>query len=192
MSTTSNIIGLQGTPEPPADTIRKLIHDAWQTIQSADNTVPDIQIISQGGVNHTNTPVTQGDAADISQQQGGTYCVITDGRREAAGDTNDSSYYAQEVIIHVYGDWPPAVQGATDSAALARRLIAVIDDAILIHRTGPYPKSSDGLNSGISHIRDRTIEWEPVPVATDTADVRTVMWEGAIYVMYQRAATYTA
>ena len=107
MSTTSsNIIGLQGDAEPPADTIRKLIHDAWQTIQTADDTTPDIQIISQGGVNQTNTPVTQGDAADISQQQGGTYCVITDGRRESAGDANDSSYYAQEVILHVYGDWP--------------------------------------------------------------------------------------
>ena len=189
MSTNSSIIGLQGAAEPPADTIRNLIYTAWQTLQSADDTTPDIQIISQGGVNDTNTPVTQGDAADISQQQGGTYCVITDGRREAAGDANDSSYYAQEVILHVYGDWPPAVQGATDSAALARRLIAVIDDAILIHRTGPYYKAVDGLDSGISHIRDRTIEWEPVPVTNDTQDVRTVMWEGMIYVMYQRAAS---
>ena len=180
-SSSSAIATLNGPAEPSADTIRKMLYDAW----AASGNTESIMFVSEGGVNDSTDPLTTNDLKML-EADGRAYVRVYDGDHNGISSSNWLSYYEEMVYVDIYGRWSPTYV-ESDLRKLLLKIMHVIDDIILRKRRGPYLKASDGLNSGIISIHNRTIDW--VRVAEDESVQKTVSYHGVILARRQRSIT---
>lgn len=171
----SVIIDLDGPREPPADTIRKLIYDAWLEKYPADT---DIIIATENGSNASNSPLTANDLKLI-QTANTAYVRIHDVASRIITQSNYMSYFAYDVYVDIFSMSAPAIS-TTDATDRALMIRDVIDDIVMRRKIGPYYKASDGLNSGMTDIANRAIEWQRMSGSNyvDDKDIKTESYHG--------------
>lgn len=174
----SSILDLDGPREPPCDTIRKLIYDAWLAKYPADT---DIIIITENGKNDSNMPLSANDLK-LLETVNTSYVRIYDVASSVIEQSNNMTYFSYDVYVDIFEMSTPAISAATNRSLLIRE---VIDDIVMRRRIGPYYKASDGLNSGMTDIANRVIEWQRVP--SDNEDIKSDSYHGIIECRYQRS-----
>lgn len=178
----SSILDLDGPREPPCDTIRKLIYDAWHAKYPADT---DIMIITENGKNDSNTPLSANDLK-LLETVNTSYVRIYDVASSVIEQSNYMTYFSYDVYVDIFEMSTPAT--ATSNAINRSLMIRdVIDDIVMRRRIGPYYKASDNRNSGMTDIANRVIEWQRVP--SDNEDIKSDSYHGIIECRYQRSVS---
>lgn len=158
MTVTTELAGLDGPNEPFSDTVRNLLASAWNP---ADHPGTKAMFISEGGTDTGSAALTKNDIAILRKRKGAVACQCRDGETVINQQANSFTWSARVVYIDIF---------APDyRASELKRLIEVrdfVDDVILRHPTGPYPKASDNRNSAIAGFQDYGVAWQP-PAAAD-------------------------
>lgn len=182
----SVIIDLDGPREPPADTIRKLIYDAWQARYPDDN---NIMIITENGKNDSNTPLSANDLK-LLETVNTAYVRVYDVASSVIEQSNYMTYFSYDVYVDIFEMSTPAISAANNAQNRALMIRDVIDDIVMRRRIGPYYKASDNLNSGMTDIANRVIEWQRMSTSDEHKDnIKTESYHGIIECRFQRSVS---